>query len=192
MNPVPDLSVDRSLGVPLGTQLAWKLTALIQSGEVAPEERLPSVRELARAAGVNVNTARAVYGRLEGQGMVVSEQGRGTFAAAPPPRQSSAPRRALQAQIAELEREVALHPPIPPDGPPPRPKRGPEGALLATEDLERVRDGLLERLRTLDAARQEVLQQLDDLKRSGSPRDSRPPRSSPSLAGVRVRWGGVR
>jgi hypothetical protein len=40
---------------------------------------MPAVRELAARAGVNVNTVRAVYARLAEQGVIVSEQGRGTF-----------------------------------------------------------------------------------------------------------------
>jgi GntR family transcriptional regulator len=74
-----DLVVDRESDVPLGTQLAWRLRALIATGGLAPGERLPGVRELAESAGINVNTARAVYARLEEQGLLRSEHGRGTF-----------------------------------------------------------------------------------------------------------------
>lgn len=76
-----DLSVERGSDVPVGTQLAWKLRAAIASGSLRPGDRLPAVRELATAAGVNVNTARAVYARLADQGVIVSEHGRGTFVA---------------------------------------------------------------------------------------------------------------
>src|SRR3954470_3879101 len=74
-----DVSLDRSADVPLGTQLAWRLRAAIASGALGAGDRLPPVRELATAAGVNVNTVRAVYARLAAQGAIVSEQGRGTF-----------------------------------------------------------------------------------------------------------------
>src|SRR3954467_9694041 len=76
-----DLSVERGSDVPVGTQLAWKLRGAIASGSLRPGDRLPAVRELATAAGVNVNTARAVYARLAEQGVIVSEHGRGTFVA---------------------------------------------------------------------------------------------------------------
>src|SRR3954465_12175449 len=76
-----DLSVERGSDVPVGTQLAWKARAAIASGSLRPGDRLPGVRELADAAGVNVNTARAVYARLAEQGVIVSEHGRGTFVA---------------------------------------------------------------------------------------------------------------
>src|SRR4051794_19842698 len=74
-----DLSVERASDVPLGTQLAWKLRAAVAAGALRPGDRLPAVRELAAAAGVNVNTVRAVYARLAEQGVIVSEHGRGTF-----------------------------------------------------------------------------------------------------------------
>ena len=96
-----DLRVDRDAEVPLGTQLAWKLRALIETGELGAGDRLPSVREAAAAAGVNVNTVRAVYGRLEREGLVSSEQGRGTFV-------RPAPRRARTRQARELDARRAL------------------------------------------------------------------------------------
>ena len=74
-----DLKLDRASDVPLGTQLAWKLRGAIAAGALRAGDRLPGVRELAAEAGVNVNTVRAVYARLADQGVIVSEQGRGTF-----------------------------------------------------------------------------------------------------------------
>jgi len=76
-----DLSVDRDDDLPLATQLAWKLKALIASGHLHPGARLPGVRDLAELAGVNANTVRAVYARLDEQGLISSEHGRGTFVA---------------------------------------------------------------------------------------------------------------
>jgi len=63
----------------VGASLTWRLKTLIASGRLAPGERLPGVRELATGAGVNPNTARAVYRRLEEEGLTVSRQGLGTF-----------------------------------------------------------------------------------------------------------------
>src|SRR5256714_15489009 len=76
-----DLSVDRDDDLPLATQLAWKLRALIASGHLGPGARLPGVRDLAELAGVNTNTVRAVYARLDQRGLIRSEHGRGTFVA---------------------------------------------------------------------------------------------------------------
>lgn len=74
-------STDRADELPVGIQLAWRLRALIRTGQLGAGERLPSFRRLAEWAGVNVNTVRGVYADLERQGLVVSRQGRGTFVA---------------------------------------------------------------------------------------------------------------
>ena len=79
-----DLKLDRQSDVPLGTQLVWSLRAAIGAGWLQPGDRLPGVRELAAQAGVNVNTARAVYGRLADQGVIVMRHGLGTFVADAP------------------------------------------------------------------------------------------------------------
>jgi DNA-binding transcriptional regulator YhcF (GntR family) len=71
----------RSDDLPVGTNLSWRLQVLIHSGRLASLERLPGVREFAAGAGVNVNTARSVYRRLENDGLAVSQQGLGTFVA---------------------------------------------------------------------------------------------------------------
>src|SRR3954447_9621056 len=75
------LHVNRNGDVPVATQLAWQIQALIANGRLQPGEQLPSVRRLAQVAGVNVNTVRAVYERLEGEGFVVTQHGRGSFVA---------------------------------------------------------------------------------------------------------------
>ncbi len=82
MSLLQGLTVDRGSEVPLGTQIAWKLRMLIAAGALSPGARLPGVREVAESAGVNVNTIRSVFARLEEQGLLASEQGRGTFVAA--------------------------------------------------------------------------------------------------------------
>ena len=68
----------------MGTQLAWKLRGAVAAGWLAAGDRLPGVRELATEAGVNVNTVRAVYGRLADQGVLVAKHGLGTFVSEAP------------------------------------------------------------------------------------------------------------
>jgi DNA-binding transcriptional regulator YhcF (GntR family) len=107
-----ELAPDRESELPLGVQLGWKLRALIEAGALAAGERLPAVRELAASAAVNVNTVRGVYARLEAQGLVTTQQGRGTFVAAREPIGEEigriAARAALDARSAGIDpREVA-------------------------------------------------------------------------------------
>ena len=73
------LAVDRHDDVPVGVQLAWKLRGAIASGRLVQADRLPSVREAAELSGVNVNTARSVYARLEREGLIETRHGLGTF-----------------------------------------------------------------------------------------------------------------
>lgn len=75
-------AVDPDDELPVGLQLSLRLRALIATGRLPAGERLPSVRRLAEWAGVNLNTVRGVYAGLEATGLVVSQQGRGTFVAA--------------------------------------------------------------------------------------------------------------
>ncbi len=76
-----DLTIDRAGEIPIGVQLAWALRARIGDGRLAPGQRLPGLRELAEMLGINANTARSVYQRLEQEGLIDSRQGTGTFVA---------------------------------------------------------------------------------------------------------------
>jgi DNA-binding transcriptional regulator YhcF (GntR family) len=191
MAPNLDLSVDRRADVALGTQLASRIRSAVRDGRLGLDDRLPSVRELAESAGVNVNTVRAVYARLESEGIVRSEQGRGTFVAGAP-HHDAATRRELRAQIAQLEAALARLPPPPTLANMPH-QREPRAAaaLLSTEDLEAVRNELVLRLRELDAQRAEVVERLEQLgiEEAVAASDSR--RATASLAGARIRWVGA-
>ncbi len=77
-----EIVIDRVSDVPIGVQLAWKLRALMVGGSLPAGEQLPGARELAAQTGANVNTIRSVYARLEAEGLLSVEHGRGTFVAA--------------------------------------------------------------------------------------------------------------
>src|SRR3954471_9088619 len=138
-----DFAVNRDGELPVGTQLVWKVRSLIESGALEPGDRLPSVRMLAEAAGINVNTARAVYGRLEGEGLIRSEQGRGTFVTPQQPMADSEDRSALLRQIADLEAQLLRRPA---GREPVAGKRAMGGRLTTTAELRDIRDGLSARL----------------------------------------------
>jgi len=73
------IALDRGADVPLGVQLAWALRARILAGTLAAGDRLPALHRLAAETGVNANTVRAVYQRLEHDGLVSTRHGSGTF-----------------------------------------------------------------------------------------------------------------
>ena len=179
--------VNRNIGVPLGTQLVDQIRDAIADGRLGEGGRLPSVRDLAQTAGVNVNTVRAVYARLEAEGLVRREHGRGTFVAGAerPQRTSELSRQEIRDQITALEATLARLPPPPlPEEPDPSPRGA---ALLSTDELLGVRDRLLERLEQLDFERAALLEGLEQL--GVEPRSSRS--ATPSLAGARIRWVGA-
>ena len=64
---------------PIYSQLVRQIKVGIVSGEYAPGERLPPVRELALEAGVNPNTMQRALAELERQGLVYSQRTSGRF-----------------------------------------------------------------------------------------------------------------
>ena len=79
--------LDRAGETSLTQQLVDVIAGAIESGELAPDAKLPPTRELAELAGVNHLTAVRAYRRLRELGLVSAHVGRGTFvrgAARPP------------------------------------------------------------------------------------------------------------
>jgi DNA-binding transcriptional regulator YhcF (GntR family) len=101
-----DVSIDRDAEVPMGVQLGWALSASIQDGNFEPGQRLPPLRELAETTGLNINTVRVVYQRLEQKGLIQSQQGSGTFVAATPRRPSGV--AAIAAKAAHDAHETGV------------------------------------------------------------------------------------
>ncbi len=74
-----DFALNRRGGVPLHDQLLAQLEMKILGGHIAPGERLPSVRVLARRLGLHANTVSAAYRDLERAGHVELRRGAGVF-----------------------------------------------------------------------------------------------------------------
>lgn len=64
---------------PIYLQLMEKIQQKIISGEYAPGERLPSVRELAAEAAVNPNTMQKALVELERAGLVFAQRTSGRY-----------------------------------------------------------------------------------------------------------------
>ncbi len=65
--------------MPIYTQLVDQIKYAIVSGELAPGERMSSVRDLALEAGVNPNTMQRALQQLEREGMVYTQRSSGRF-----------------------------------------------------------------------------------------------------------------
>ena len=64
---------------PIYEQIMESLRKLIITGAMAPEEKLPSVRELAQQLAINPNTIQRAYRELEQEGYIYSVAGKGNF-----------------------------------------------------------------------------------------------------------------
>jgi GntR family transcriptional regulator len=73
------LRVETSSGVPITRQIADQIRSYSVSGVLAPGDRLPSVRQLAKELAVNQNTILHVYERLTAEGLLERRQGDGTY-----------------------------------------------------------------------------------------------------------------
>ncbi len=90
---------------PIYEQITDELRKMIISGVFAPDEKLPSVRELAQQLAINPNTIQRAYRELELSGYIYSVAGRGNFASARH-EVDEGRRAALMAQLAETVREL--------------------------------------------------------------------------------------
>ncbi len=139
------IAIDRRADVPIGVQLAWALRTRIGDGRFAPGQRLPGLREVAEEIGVNVNTVRTVYQRLEQEGLIDSQQGSGTFVGPTPRRPSAvgaiAANAAREAHATGVDpREVAAALYVSPESPP-----RPDDEALERRRLLRTQIAALER-----------------------------------------------
>ncbi|MGA0569043.1 GntR family transcriptional regulator [Rathayibacter sp. KR2-224] len=75
------LSIDPSLPSPLYEQLRDQLIAQIGTGELAPGDKLPSVRRLASDLELAPNTVARVYKELESAGYLQTQGRNGTTVA---------------------------------------------------------------------------------------------------------------
>ena len=65
---------------PIYEQIKDNYKKLILSGAIAPDEKLPSVRELAARLAINPNTIQRAYRELETEGIIYTVPGKGCFA----------------------------------------------------------------------------------------------------------------
>jgi DNA-binding transcriptional regulator YhcF (GntR family) len=91
-----------SAEAPLHDQIVTQVSLGVLSGELAPGERLPSIRELARRFDIHPNTVSLAYRRLEREGWVALRRGSGVYVRTDTPASAPLPTDYLDRLIANL------------------------------------------------------------------------------------------
>ncbi|MBN9487854.1 GntR family transcriptional regulator [Reyranella sp.] len=90
-------------GVPIYVQLREQILRLLGAGALSPGDQMPTMREVAVALKVDLNTVRHAYDELERLGAITLVRGRGSFVAEPPAAMNG---RAAMAQTDTLAKQV--------------------------------------------------------------------------------------
>src|SRR5579864_4336730 len=72
-------------GVPIYVQLREQVLRALGARLLAPGDQMPTMRQVAVALKIDLNTVRHAYDDLERMGAVTLVRGRGSFVAEPPP-----------------------------------------------------------------------------------------------------------
>ena len=96
------LRLDNS-GVPVYVQLREQILRNLGAGALAPGDQMPTMREVAIALKIDLNTVRHAYDELERMGAITLVRGRGSFVAQPPPAMGV---RAQAVQIDSLAKQT--------------------------------------------------------------------------------------
>ena len=73
------IRLDPRSSEPIYSQIVTQVRHLISAGKLKPDERLPTVRQLAIDLRVNPNTVARAYTQLAEDGVISTQQGRGTY-----------------------------------------------------------------------------------------------------------------
>lgn len=74
-----DIEIDFESGVPIYMQLVDRIEQMVVSGQLQPGQQLPTMRQLATDLRINYNTVGRAYVILDQEGVISTQQGRGTY-----------------------------------------------------------------------------------------------------------------
>ena len=95
--------IDIASRTPIYRQLGQQIREAVARGRLAPESRLPSVRDLSRQLVINPNTVARVYTELEREGILNTRPGLGVFVAQP---RNDLTKRARRDRVTALADEL--------------------------------------------------------------------------------------
>ena len=99
---IQSLRLDNS-GVPIYVQLREQILRNLGAGVLGRGDQMPTMREVAVALKIDLNTVRHAYDELERMGAITLVRGRGSFVAEPPPAMGA---RAQAVQIDGLAKQA--------------------------------------------------------------------------------------
>jgi GntR family transcriptional regulator len=74
-----ELKIDPDSAVPIYLQIVHSIKHSVATGRLKPGQQLPTVRELATTLRINPNTVARAYDQLDGDNVITTQQGRGTY-----------------------------------------------------------------------------------------------------------------
>ena len=81
------IQIDHESGVPIYVQIMDRIKHLVAAGTLKPGDQLPTIRQLSVALRVDPNTVVHAYRELDREGIISTQQGRGTFISEHPDRE---------------------------------------------------------------------------------------------------------
>jgi GntR family transcriptional regulator len=94
------IQIDKTSRVPLHDQIKEQIKGLIHAGQLKTGDQLPTMRELSIELAVNFNTVAHAYREMDGEGVITTRRGEGTFVASTPG--AAEMRRIRQKKLREL------------------------------------------------------------------------------------------
>ena len=98
--------VHASSGVPIYRQLVDQVEALVAGGRLRPGDVVPSVRQVAATLGINPMTVSKAWSRLEADGVLTRDRGRGMVVA---PRRETASLADRRGDVRPLVDRAVIH-----------------------------------------------------------------------------------
>jgi GntR family transcriptional regulator len=96
------ITLDPRSREPIYTQIVEQVQHMVAAGRLKPGAQLPTVRQLAADLRVNFNTVARAYRMLHDDGVISTQQGRGTYILDQPIPDSGERRKLRRAKLAEL------------------------------------------------------------------------------------------